>query len=141
MSDSVDTADTAAATAAWRYALYGGLASIPLTFGHYWFSGAGGEFSLTMVSVGGLLAGYLARRHSLDANYVGLRAGVVGAIPVLPWAFVQYLRRAGDVSALWGSPEVAVAFVVLFGAFTVGIGALAGLVGGAIGGWLAKQRG
>lgn len=126
-----------AVTKTWRYALIGGVASIPLTIGLYWHSGLGNHFSLNMVAVGGLIAGYLAKRDSIDAKPVGLRAGLIGALPGLVWVLPRAVR---NVAAGW-SVLSTVILIILFSVAVVVIGALAGVIGGAVGGWLAKKLG
>lgn len=76
--------------ATWTCALVGGVASLPLTLGLYWSSGAGNEFSLNAVVLGGLLAGYLATGRGADATVAGGRAGLIGGLPAV-WVL------AGDV--------------------------------------------
>jgi NhaP-type Na+/H+ or K+/H+ antiporter len=119
----------------WRYALVGGIVSIPLSLGLYWYSGMGTDFSFNMVVVGGLFAGYLAERNSVDARPAGLRAGLIGALPGLVWILP---RIAGDVAAEWSLLPIA-AFLCLFTVIAFGIGAVAGVIGGAVGGWLFKK--
>jgi hypothetical protein len=125
----------------WRYALVGGVVSMPLSLGLYWYTGMGNDFSLNMVVVGGLLAGYLAKRGSADAKSAGLRAGLVGALPGLVWIFPATVTTARSLAAAWSVPPAAAVLVVVFGGIVLGIGALAGLVGGAVGGWLAGKVG
>ena len=119
----------------WRYALVGGVVSIPLSFGLYWYSGMGSDFSLNMIVVGGLLAGYLAKRNSVDAKPAGLRAGLIGALPGLAWVLPQIAR---NVAAGWSVLPIAV-FLFLFTVIIFGIGAVAGVIGGVVGGWLFKK--
>jgi hypothetical protein len=121
----------------WRYALVGGIVSIPLSLGLYWYTGMGNDFSLNMVTVGGLLAGYLAKRNSVDAKPAGVRAGLIGALPGLAWILPQIAR---NVAAGWSLLPIAV-FLCLFTVIIFVIGAVAGVIGGAIGGWLFKKMG
>jgi hypothetical protein len=116
----------------WRYALVGGVVSIPLSLGLYWYTGMGNDFSLNMVTVGGLLAGYLAKRNSVDAKPAGVRAGLIGALPGLAWILPRIAR---SVAAGWSLLPIAV-FLCLFTVIIFGIGAVAGVIGGAVGGWL-----
>lgn len=101
-------------TATWKYALIGGLISLPFTIGLYWLSGMGSEFSLNIVFFGGILAGYLASTAATEtvASSVGFRAGVVGGLPGL-WLLVDLLEAA----IAWASPlwfrVVAVLMLVL----------------------------
>jgi NhaP-type Na+/H+ or K+/H+ antiporter len=122
-------------TKTWRYALIGGVVLIPLSLALYWYSGTGNDFSLNMIFVGGLLAGYLAKRESVEAKPVGLRAGIIGALQGLVWILPRAVR---NVAAGWSFLPIAV-FVTLFSVIIFSIGALAGLIGGAVGGWLAKR--
>ena len=123
----------------WRYALLGGLASIPLTTVAYWQSGS--ELSLSPVFLGGLLAGYLACRQTGSARGVGLRAGLVGGLPTL-WLLREVLDAA---TALSGPPWfVATGLVVTVGFLLVvlfGFAALVGALGGRAGGWVAARSG
>lgn len=122
-------------TGTWRYALVGGLVSIPLTLGLNWYAGTPNHFSLNMVVVGGLVAGYLAKRDAVAAKPAGVRAGLVGAAPGLVWFLRGVISRLE--TAL--SAEVAVIATVGVGVVALGIGAIAGLIGGAIGGWLFEK--
>ncbi|WP_372912569.1 DUF5518 domain-containing protein [Salinigranum sp.] len=122
-------------TGTWRYALVGGVVSIPLTIGLNWYAGTPSHFSLNMVVVGGLVAGYLAKRDAVEAKLAGVRAGLVGAAPGLVW-FLRGIISRMDTAL---SAEVAVVAAVGVGVVVLGIGAIAGLVGGAVGGWLFEQ--
>ena len=130
-------------TETWKYALIGGIASLPLTIGLYWQSGMGSEFSLNMVFFGGLLAGYLASAAATEiaGSSVGFRAGVLGGLPGL-WLVVDLIEAA----FVWSSPLWfrVVSISMLTVGFTTVLFAFAGLVGllGAkVGGWLAKKTG
>lgn len=127
---------------AWKYGLLGGIVSIPLTVGAYWATGMGNEFSLNLVVVGGLLVGYLAEKRDLavGSDAVGLRAGVVGGVPGVVWLLWARFVPAG-VGSVTRPSAVEAATVLLVAVFGLGIGALVGLVGGAIGGWLARKVG
>ena len=127
----------------WRYALVGGVASIPLSLWLYWESGVGDTFSLIIVFVGGVLAGYLASRAptELHGRTVGFRAGVIGSLPVL-WLVGEVVIAA----SAWASPlwfRVA-AVVLLVGGLTLvlfAFGGLIGAIGATFGGWLANKTG
>jgi NhaP-type Na+/H+ or K+/H+ antiporter len=120
---------------AWRYALVGGIVSIPLSLGLYWYTGMGSDFSFNMVVVGGLLAGYLAKRNEVQARPAGLRAGLIGAVPGLAWILPRIAR---DVAAEW-SPLPTAVFLCLSTLIAFSIGAVAGVIGGVAGGWLCKK--
>ncbi|AUV82548.1 hypothetical protein C2R22_13625 [Salinigranum rubrum] len=118
----------------WRYALIGGIVSMPLTVGLYWYAGTESHFSLNMVTVGGFVAGYLAKRDAAAAKSAGTRAGLVGALPGLGW-FLRGIVERGDAL----SSQVAVVSVVFVGVAVVCIGAVAGYLGGAVGGWAVEK--
>ena len=130
-------------TETWKYALIGGVASLPFTIGLYWQSGMGSEFSLNMVFFGGLFAGYLASAAATEteASSVGFRAGVLGGLPGL-WLLVDLLKAA----IAWGSPlwfrvVVVSLLAVGFTAVLLGFAGLVGLLGAKVGGWLARKTG
>lgn len=125
----------------WRCALVGGITSIPLTVGLYWLSGMGNELSLNMVFFGGLIAGFLAKTRRTDANAsaAGIRAGIVGVVPGL-WFLVDVSEAATALSGpLWFRSA---AIILVAGTIVVvlfGLGALVGLLGAKVGGWLAGK--
>jgi hypothetical protein len=125
----------------WTYALLGGVASIPLTGGAYWLSGTGSYFSLNMVVVGGLVAGYLAYGTAADCAAAGLRAGLIGSLPGVGWLLTETVPAA--LAATGPLPFRAVATVagVGLGVVLVVVVAIAGLLGGKAGGWLAGKTG
>ncbi|WP_251343502.1 DUF5518 domain-containing protein [Haloplanus halophilus] len=126
----------------WTYALVGGGASIPLTVGAYWLSGMGSHFSLNMVAVGGLIAGYLAARsRSADATAAGVRAGLVGSIPAVAWALSESIPAALGAAGPTPFTVGAVVLALGLGLAAVVIGVVAGLIGGKVGGWLAGKVG
>lgn len=125
----------------WQYALVGGVVSMPLTLAAYWQTGGGDEFSFNMVLVGGLVAGFLARRYGADPGDASIRAGVVGGLAGYVWIAPAMSETAASFSQSGGGgPLVAVLFVV-FSAVVLGTAALVGLLGGAVGSWLSKQVG
>lgn len=122
----------------WKYALLGGLASIPFTTASYWQSGS--EFPVAPVFFGGLLAGYLATRRGGSSRVVGARAGLVGGLPVL-WMLIDVLPFiVGLPNPAWFA---VVSLAVAFGTAILGFGltALFGEMGGRLGGWLSTRSG
>jgi len=120
----------------WQCALVGGLASVPLTLGLDWLSDSGDEFSSSMVVVGGLLAGYLASRRSVNPGRAGLGAGVVGGVPGFLWVLPAMVGTAGDFADVASFPPLVVLFVATFSLVVVALHAGVGLLGGVAGGWL-----
>ena len=123
-----------------RYGLIGGLASIPFSLGFYWLSGMGNQFTGNMVVLGGVLAGYLAKRGSARASNAGIYAGVIGGLPLLVWSLALLLGIPDGFVRVWQSDLVLEALFFL----TAGLAFLlfymiAGLLGGLLGGWLSKK--
>jgi hypothetical protein len=116
----------------------GGIASLPLTIGLYWLSGMGNELSLNMVTVGGFVAGYLAKRDgtAADSAAIGTRAGLVGSVPGL-WLLSDLLGNTATLTGPTWFSLVGVGGALLFVGFLFGIGGFAGFVGAKVGGWLA----
>ena len=121
----------------WKYGLLGGIVAMPLTIADYvlfWSS----DFPLTMVVVGGLVAGYLAAQHAGSAYRAGAVAGAVGSLPGL----LLFLPTLYDTVTQWAVdgilfPLVGASLVV---AFVLGVAAFAGCIGGGLGGWIASKR-
>lgn len=96
--------------------------------------------SFDMVTLAGLLAGYLAAGRVADVGRVGLRAGLVGAVPGL-WLSGKALSFAlAPMDPPWFRPLWIVA-AVGFTAFTFLICGVVGYLGGKVGGWLAGKTG
>lgn len=125
----------------WKYALLGGLASVPVAAGEYWLSGAGDTFPITFALVGGVVAGALARRRFAHAGRAGAGAGAVGGLVALGWILTALLDTAADFAAAWSTPVAGVLIAVVFGLVVLEMAALVGLIGGAIGGWLTTKLG
>jgi len=125
-------------TETWRYALLGGLASIPFTAFGYWQTGS--ELSLAPVFFGGTLAGFLAERKTGTNSGVGVRAGLVGGLPAV-WLLVDILAvSSGLVGPSWfvaSGLVLLVGVVAVVGVLAFGLSALVGAVGARVGGWIA----
>lgn len=126
---------------AWKYALVGGLVSVPIAAGEYWLSGAGDTFPMTFVLVGGVVAGALARRRFAHPGRAGAGAGAVGGLAALGWILPALLDTAADFAAAWSTPVAGVLIAAAFGLVVLWLSALVGLLGGAIGGWLTTKLG
>jgi hypothetical protein len=122
----------------WRYALLGGIASIPLSVGLYRLTGAGSTFSLNMVFFGGVLAGYSAEigNPQLETTAVGIRTGLIGGLP----AFVQLLETTSvPTGPVWFRAAGYSFFVGALVVFRFPIAVLAGSFGAVSGSWLADK--
>lgn len=125
----------------WKYAFIGGLISIPFTFGLYWWSGMGNYLSLNMILLGGILAGFLAKNGSVSARSAGISAGVIGGLPIAVWALSALIGIPDGPLIVWSAPILEAVFLIFVGFVILGMSALAGLIGGMIGGWLSKKLG
>ncbi|MFB6109143.1 MAG: DUF5518 domain-containing protein [Haloplanus sp.] len=126
----------------WTYALLGGASSIPFTVAGYWQTGS--ELSLTAVLFGGALAGYLAARRTGTGRGVGVRAGVIGGLPVLVVVGGTVSDAAGLAGPSWfvvGGTVLAVGAAVAVAVVGIGLSALLGAVGARVGTWLAGTSG
>ncbi|WP_092935566.1 DUF5518 domain-containing protein [Natrinema hispanicum] len=121
----------------WKYALIGGLCSLPFTTFSYWQTGS--ELSLGAVFFGGILAGYLIGRVNGEISGVGVRVGIIGGLPVF-WVVFDLLtttfRLAGPV---WFVAS-AIGATIVFAVLGFGISALIGEVGVRVGRWLAGNQ-
>jgi len=125
----------------WKYALVGGLASLPFTTISYWQTGS--ELSLGAVLFGGILAGYLAVRTGGGHSGVGLRVGLVGGLPVLWVLFDVLAATSGLAGPAWfvtSATLLTIGFTIMVAALGFGIAALIGEIGTRIGGWLAGEQ-
>lgn len=126
----------------WRYALLGGLLSIPFTTAGYWQIRS--ELSLSAVLFGGLLAGYLAKRKTGSATGVGARAGLIGGVPVL-WILADIVAATpglgGPAWFIAAGTLLVVGSGIVFTILGLGLAALVGNVGARIGAWLVESTG
>jgi hypothetical protein len=120
-----------------KYALIGGVASIPLAVASY----AAAESAVSLAPVtAGVVAGYLARRDGVDTGGVGFRAGLLAALPSLALLSDVLVSAAGLAGPGWfvaTGALVAVGFLASVAVLVFGLSALFGELGGRIGGWLA----
>lgn len=126
----------------WKYGLLGGLVSIPVTSASHWQTGS--EMSFSAVLLGGPPAGYLAKRKAGTSSGVGVRAGLVGALPVL-WVVYDVSVAASALSGpTWfvaSGLGLTVSIVVVIAIFSFGLSAVVGAIGERIGSWLAGSNG
>jgi hypothetical protein len=109
--------------------------SVPFTLLTYWQTGS--SLSPGWILCGGVLAGYFAaRQHGISRN-VGLRVGVVGAVPVVLWMFVDLAAFVVTRSQPAWFGVVQLLLVVGFLAVVTGVSACCGELGGRIGRRLA----
>jgi hypothetical protein len=133
---------------AWPYALVGGLVAAPLVVAHNLYTGLGGELSLmpglgtglslNAVLVGGLVAGFLAKRASADADRAAAGAGVLGSSPALVWALAYPAELALETGGAWWFSLAEALILLTFAGLVLTLGTVAGLLGGFVGKWFAS---
>ena len=101
----------------------------------------GNYLSMNMILLGGVLAGFLAKNSSLSARSAGISSGVIGGLPVVVWGVSTLIGIPDGSLTVWSSPVLEAAFLIFVGFVLLGMAALAGLIGGMIGGWLSKKFG
>ena len=84
--------------------------------------------------LGGLVAGYLARRIDAPTGAAGFRAGLIGWLPALLVGTEPLRTRAEIGLVVVGVAAVTTAVLLVVGAFI-------GAFGARFGGWLAQYRG
>ncbi|WP_435127937.1 DUF5518 domain-containing protein [Halobaculum sp. D14] len=127
----------------WRYAAVGGVVGAALTVAQNWQWWASSDFSADMVVVGGVVAGYLAKRSAADVNAdrAGFLAGLVAGVPGYVWLFPALLEAAASFAGGGVALAVTAAFFLPFSVAVLAITATAGLLGSMVGGWLAGKLG
>jgi uncharacterized membrane protein YeaQ/YmgE (transglycosylase-associated protein family) len=122
---------------AWRVALIGTLASLPLTVVVNWLPDAEVNLAGGIGIIGAFIAGFIAATRSMEPDAAGSRAGLLGgSIAVLAPITTGVSTAIENAAVTWPTPSETVFFV---GA-TVALLCLApafGLVCGRIGGWVA----
>ena len=125
-------------TETWKYAFIGGLLALPFTALEAWRSPE--NMTLEMVVLGSLLAGYLIKRRGGNSTATGLRAALIGGLPLL-WALGELLWSVPNIpNPLWFQ-AVGVGMILAFGGVMLVVVAVSGAVAGRFGGWLAERRG
>jgi len=124
-------------TETWKYALVGGLLALPFTALEAWRSPE--EMMLGAVVVGSALAGYLIKRRGGNSTATGLRAALIGGVPLL-WVLGELLVTVANVPNPPWFQAVSVAVTLAFGGVALAAVALFGALSGRFGGWVAKRR-
>lgn len=123
----------------WQYALPGGLASLPLTLALHLRS-VGNIWDASGIVLCALVVGYLAKRRGLESTPVGLRAGAVGAFPILLSVLEMVPLVLAFTQPAWFT-ALQLGLVTVAVPLLVGFTALVGGVAARFGGWLAERSG
>ncbi|SDZ78451.1 PAS domain S-box-containing protein [Haloplanus vescus] len=122
----------------WRYALLGGLLALPVTV--FETLQSADDISLGMVVVGSAIAGYLIKRRGGNSTATGLRAALIGGIPVL-WTFHELVWAIPTTPNPTLFKAVGVVMLLSVTGFLLLVLATCGALSGRFGGWLAELRG
>lgn len=125
-------------TEMWTYALLGGLLTLPFTAINVWRSPE--NVTLGTVLIGSVFAGYLIKRRGGNSTATGLRAALIGGIPVL-WTLKELLWAVTNISNPPWFQAASVAVALAFGGLLLAVMAISGALAGRFGGWLAERRG
>ncbi|EMA39097.1 DUF5518 domain-containing protein [Halococcus hamelinensis] len=122
----------------WKYALLGGVVSVPFTVVVHVTTSSGIEFSSGTMVLGGGVAGYLAERGAGDAGFTGALAGAIGSLPLLRWwsttfAYIPFRYVP------WTEVPSRIAYLSVLSLVVFLGSVLAGWLGGRLGGWLSRS--
>jgi peptidoglycan/LPS O-acetylase OafA/YrhL len=122
---------------AWRFALIGALASLPIAVLINWIPNSEATIGGSIMIVGAFIAGVIAANRSTDADAAGIRAGSLGGVVGVATFLVTV---ASDVlsgsSASW--PVSRVVFFGFASVLFLFVAPIFGLVFGRVGGWVAN---
>lgn len=121
---------------AWRFALIGALASLPVTVLINWLPNSEADFEAGIMIFGAFIAGSIAALRSTDPDAAGYRAGLLGGVMALLTLFVAAVRYAIENIAIAGPLLSSVVILVVGSTFILVFAPLVGSVCGQIGGWV-----
>jgi hypothetical protein len=122
---------------AWRSALIGALASLPVTVLVNWLPDSEADIAGGIILFGAFIAGVVATLRSTGPDAAGSRAGLLSAgIGILTPAVAAVSSAIESTVIAWPSPSRMVIFVVS-GVLILVLAPAFGWVCGRIGGWVA----
>jgi hypothetical protein len=123
---------------AWRFALIGALASLPLAAGINRLPNSEATLGGGVMILGAFIAGAIAAIRTTDPDAAGLRAGFLGGILAVLTLIVTVLSTpASSTTAAW--PLSRVVFWVFAVGLALCLAPVFGLACGRIGGWVANS--
>lgn len=122
---------------AWRFALIGGLVSLPLSAGINRLPESEASLGGGVMIFGAFIAGCIAAIRSTDPDAAGLRAGFLGgALAVLTFGMGVVGTVVSGTTTVWPLPRV------VFWTFAIGlvlcVAPVFGLAFGRFGGWITN---
>ncbi|MGM0591567.1 MAG: DUF5518 domain-containing protein [Halobacteriota archaeon] len=127
----VPSPNVRALPAAWRFALIGALASLPISVLVNRLPNSEATIGAGIMIVGAFIAGFIAAIRSANPDDAGLRAGFIGGV----LAVLTFVVTVGKTAA-W--PLSRVVFFVFASGVILGVAPIFGLGCGRIGGWVAN---
>jgi hypothetical protein len=122
----------------WQCALIGGL--VPALFTLVDVLRSASNITFHGLFLGGAVAGYLVKRHGGTGSAAGVRAGLIGGIPVL-WSLKELLVAIPTIpNPLWFR-VVGVGMALAVGVLLLLLPMVVGGLAGRFGGWLAERQG
>ncbi|AAV46973.1 DUF5518 domain-containing protein [Haloarcula marismortui] len=122
----------------WKCALIGGV--IPAAFTVVDVLRSASNITFQGLFLGGVVAGYLVKRHGGVGTAAGIRAGLIGGVPAL-WSLKELLVAIPTIpNPLWFR-VVGVGLALVVGVLLLGLPMAVGGLAGRFGGWLAEQQG
>jgi len=121
----------------WKCALIGGLVPALFTVSEVLESS---DITFHGLFLGGVVAGYLVKRHGGTGTAAGIRAGLIGGIPAL-WSLRELLVAIPTIpNPLWFQ-VVGVGLALVAGVLLLVLPMVVGGLAGRFGGWLAERQG
>lgn len=123
---------------AWRFALVGALASLPVAALLNWLPNSEATIGGGIMILGAFIAGVIAAIRSTDPDAAGLRAGFLGGVLAVLTLIVRVVGTAGSsTTAAW--PPSRVVFWVFASGLVLCVAPIFGLACGRVGGWVANN--
>lgn len=121
---------------AWRYALIGALASLPIIAILNQMPNSEASLGGGIMIFGAFVAGIIAALRSTDPDAAGIRAGFLGGVLGVLTLVVTVLRTAvSGAAGEWSLPRVV--FFILASGLVLFVAPIFGLGCGRVGGWVA----
>lgn len=122
---------------AWRFALVGALASLPVAIILNWLPNSEATIGGGIMIIGAFIAGVIAAIRSTDPGAAGLRAGFLGGVLAVLTLIVTVISTVGSgTTAVW--PLSRVVFWIFASGLVLCIAPVFGLGCGRVGGWMAN---